>query len=93
MTNTELKQAFFGKVPVMYDGIQYRRVYEIVYRMPEDKLIISAGLLDMGGRSVVYVPFDKVKPVSDQGEQKQAFNYEQLNDIVTEVTDEKTDET
>ena len=42
MTNAELKQALFNKTPVMHNGIRYRRVYEICYRVPEDKLIVSA---------------------------------------------------
>ena len=72
MTNAELKQALFNKTPVMHNGIRYRRVYEICYRVPEDKLIVSAGLMDITGRSVVYVPIEKVSsiPPDDAKEEK-----------------------
>lgn len=63
MTGAELKQALFNKKPVMYNGIRYRRVYEIVYRVPEDKLIVSAGLLDENANSIVYALPDKVSPI------------------------------
>lgn len=60
MTNAELKQALFNKTPVMYNGIRYHRIYEIVYRVPKDKLIVSAALLDENDNSVVYALPDKV---------------------------------
>ena len=60
MTNAELKEALTSKFPVMFDGIQYQRVCEIVYRMPEDKLVIHAGLLDKNGNCIVYARPAKV---------------------------------
>lgn len=63
MTGTELKQALFNKTPVMHNGIRYKRIYEIVYRVPEDKLIVSAGLLDENANSIVYALPDKVSPI------------------------------
>ena len=70
MTNAELKQALFNKTPVMYNGILYQRVYEICYRVPEDKLIVSAGLLDMNGKSITYATADKVTQIQT-GETKE----------------------
>lgn len=61
--HAELKQALFNKTPVMHNGIQYRRVYEIAYRVPEDKLIVSAGLLDMNDKCVVYALPEKVSMI------------------------------
>mgnify|MGYP007069917844 CR=1 FL=1 len=63
MTGAELKQALFNKTPVMHNGIRYQRVCEIVYRVPEDKLIVSAGLLDANGNCIVYAQPDKVSPI------------------------------
>lgn len=72
MTNAELKQALFNKTPVMYNGIRYQRVYEIVYRVPKDKLIVSAGLLDVNDNSIVYALPDKVSliPPDDAKEEE-----------------------
>ena len=61
MSGQELKDALFAKVPVKCDGIEYLRIYEIVYRVPDNKLMISAGLLDKNGRSVTYALADKVE--------------------------------
>lgn len=70
MTNAELKQALFAKTPVMHNGIRYQRVYEVVYRVPEDKLIVSAGLLDMNDKSITYATADKVTQIQT-GETKE----------------------
>lgn len=70
MTNAELKQALFNKTPVMHNGIRYKRIYEIVYRVPKDKLIVSVGLLDVNDNSIVYAMPDKVSLV-DQEETKE----------------------
>lgn len=73
MTNAELKQALFNKTPVMHNGIRYKRVYEICYRVPEDKLIVSAGLLDVNGKSITYAAADKVDmPQPDEGKESRA---------------------
>lgn len=73
MTGAELKQALISKTPVMHNGIRYRRVYEIVYRVPEDKLIVSAGLLDMNGMSITYAAVDKVDLIrADDGKESKA---------------------
>lgn len=60
MTNSELKQALFSAAPVVYDGIQYLRVCEIVYRCPENKIVVSAGLLDKNGKCIVHARPEKV---------------------------------
>ena len=69
MNNAELKQALFNKTPVMHNGIRYKRIYEIVYRVPKDKLTISAGLLDANENSITYVTLDKVS-LADENETK-----------------------
>lgn len=66
MTNAELKQALLNKTPVTYNGIRYRRVYEICYRAPDGKIIILAGLLDKNGNCIVYAKPEKVEPVQEE---------------------------
>ena len=63
MTNDELKKELFSACPVKYDGIEYLRVCEIVYRRPANKVIVSAGLLDKNGAYIVYAPVEKVEAV------------------------------
>ena len=60
MTNAELKQALFSAAPVRYNGIEYQRVCEIVYRRPANKVMVSAGLLDRFENCIVYAPVEKV---------------------------------
>ena len=64
MTNAELKQALFRAAPVRYNGIEYQRVCEIVYRRPENEVIVSAGLMDKNGKCIVYAKPEKVEAVS-----------------------------
>lgn len=59
MTNDEIKKALFSACPVKYGGIEYLRVCEIVYRRPENQVIVSAGLLDKNGACIVYAPVEK----------------------------------
>lgn len=61
MDNQELKRALVSKEPVKCGDIEYMRVCEIVYKVPNDKLIISAGLLDKNENSIVYAPAEKVE--------------------------------
>lgn len=71
MTNAELKQALFNKTPVMHNGIRYKRVYEICYRVPKDKLIVSVGLMDANDNSIVYALSDKVSLIpTDNAKEK-----------------------
>lgn len=65
MTNAELKKALFSACPVKYDGIEYLRVCEIVYRRPANKVIVSAGLLDRFENCIVYAPAEKVEVVEN----------------------------
>ena len=64
MTNAELKQALFSAAPVRYNGIEYQRVCEIVYRRPANAVIVSAGLMDKNGNCIVYAPVEKVEVVT-----------------------------
>ena len=63
MTNVEIKKALFSAAPVRFGGIEYQRVYEIVYRRPANKVIVLAGLLDKNGACIVYAPVEKVEAV------------------------------
>ena len=65
MTNDELKKALLRAAPVRYNGIEYQRVCEIVYRRPANEVIVSAGLLDKNGKCIVYAPVEKVEAISD----------------------------
>ncbi len=67
MTNQELKQALFSAAPVMYNGIEYQRVCEIVYRRPANEVIVSAGLMDKNGKCIVYAKPEKVEAVENAG--------------------------
>ena len=76
MTNAELKDALISKFFHVCDGIRYQRVSEIVYKMPKDELIVSAGLLDMNGKCLVYARAAKVEradtPADDAGGKEEA---------------------
>ena len=65
MTNAELKQALFSAAPVRYNGIEYQRVCEIVYRRPANEVIVSAGLLDKNENCIVYAKPEKVEAVGN----------------------------
>lgn len=65
MTNSELKQALFSAVPVRYNGIEYQRVCEIVYRRPVNEVIVSAGLMDKNTNCIVYAKPEKVEAVGN----------------------------
>lgn len=65
MTNAELKQTLFSAAPVRYNGIEYQRVCEIVYRRPENEVIVSAGLMDKNGKCIVYAKPEKVEVITD----------------------------
>ena len=65
MTNDELKKALFSACPVKYDGIEYLRVCEIVYRRPANEVIVSAGLLDKNENCIVYARPEKVEAVTN----------------------------
>ena len=66
MTNAELKQALFSAAPVRYNGIEYKRVCEIVYRRPANEVIVSAGLLDKNTNCIVYAKPEKVEAVGNE---------------------------
>lgn len=54
MTNAEAKQALINRTPVMYDGIKYHRIKELVYWVDDnDTFHISATLLDKNRNSSV----------------------------------------
>ena len=53
MTNEEAKEAFFKGVAVKSQGIHYKCISAIIYRKDKDnKLIVSAELLDNSGNSI-----------------------------------------
>ena len=72
MNNAELKKAMKERVPVRAKGINYLRIRNILYTMPdEDKgneITVSIGLLDRNRNSVTYVEPDKVELLEDKGQ-------------------------
>ena len=60
MTNAELKQALLSKSLVLYNGILYKRVYEVVYRENNGAIRVLAGLLDFNENCIVYANPEKV---------------------------------
>ena len=65
MTNTELKDALLAKRLVLYNGILYKCVHEIVYRANNGAIQVTAGLLDFNGNCIVYADPRKVS-VADE---------------------------
>ncbi len=64
MTNEEVKELFFKRAPVMFNGSIYPRITAIIYRIDSyNKLIVSAELLDRNGRSVVIARAQDIKAV------------------------------
>lgn len=52
MTNEQAKQAFFDHSPVMFNGIIYTRIKQIIYWLDDyDNLHISLQLADKNGNS------------------------------------------
>ena len=68
MDGKELKDALMRKLPIRYNGIDYLRIAEITYRVPENKLIVSAGLLDKSGRALIYAPPDKIEAIANESQ-------------------------
>ena len=64
MTNKEIKNALFSGCQVEHDGIIYKCVSAIIYRMQGNKLIISAELLDKNCNSSSIVDAQRVKEVT-----------------------------
>jgi len=52
MTNAELKEALEQEYPVICKGVKYARVSAIIYRKGNGRIVVSAELLDKGGKSV-----------------------------------------
>ncbi len=56
MTNPELKEALLQGYPVICRGIKYARVSAIIYRAVNGRIVVSAELMDEGGKSVTISP-------------------------------------
>ena len=66
MTADEAKQSLFSQTPVTYNGIQYRKMTAIIYRVGENgNLIVSAELLDKSENSVTYAQIKDVRGDND----------------------------
>ena len=69
MTNEEAKQAFFDRVPVIYDGIKYNYISAIIYRRnnfkERGKVIVSAELVDKCGHCLVIARACDLQEVSE----------------------------
>lgn len=67
MSNEEAKQALLNRTPVMYNGIEYLRVLELVYWIDEsDNFHISATLLDKNRHSSVRPEIKDVISIHDK---------------------------
>ena len=67
MTNDEAKQALIKRTPVIYNGIKYRRIKELVYWVDDnDSFHISATLLDKNRHSTVRPEIKDVTPTYDK---------------------------
>ncbi len=55
MTNEELKNALMKGVEVEYEGIIYKRVSAIIYRMVEGKIVVLAEIEDKNAKSSLIV--------------------------------------
>lgn len=60
MDNAELKEALTTQVPVMHNGIEYKRISAIIYRMDGNKLIIQAELLDKNQNSITIASPERI---------------------------------
>lgn len=65
MDNKELKQALYDGYPVRFNGIKYRKVYGIEYRIVSGKLCVTAELLDYNNNCLVYAPAAKVETIKE----------------------------
>ena len=66
MDNNDLKQSLFDGCPVTYNGIKYKKITGILYRIVSGKLCISAELLDRNGNCLVYAPALRVERSEDE---------------------------
>lgn len=64
MTNEEIKNALFSGCQVEHNGIIYKCVSTIIYRLRDGKLVLSAELLDKNCNSVSIVDASRVKEVN-----------------------------
>lgn len=65
MTNAELKDALLTKRLVLYNGILYKCVDQIVYRSNNGAIHVTAGLLDFNGSCIVYADPRKVSAADE----------------------------
>ncbi len=63
MTNEEIKNALFSGCQVEHNGIIYKCVSAIIYRLREGKLLLQAELLDKNCNSVIIADASRVKEV------------------------------
>lgn len=60
MKNAELKEILMSQEPVIYNGIEYKRVSAIIYRNEGGKLYVQAELLDKNANSVSIASPDRI---------------------------------
>lgn len=65
MNNAELKASLLSKCLVLYNGIVYKCVHEIVYRENGGAIQVSVGLLDFNGNCIVYADPKKVSVANE----------------------------
>ena len=65
MTSEEAKQCLFSRAEVVCQGIKYKRITGIMYRLSESgkRIVVSAELLDKNKNAVVIAPLDMIERV------------------------------
>ena len=67
MTNEEAKTALLERTPVCFQNIEYLYISAIIYRVGKNnRLIISAELMDKTKRSITIAPIKDVITLYDQ---------------------------
>lgn len=67
MTVKELERALLSKVPVIYNGIRYKRVTAVIEQLGNEGRYFSAELLDRTERSVTIARADKITLAPEGG--------------------------
>lgn len=60
MTKTEARNAFTQKIPVMHNGIEYAYISALIYRMKDQRMVITAEMMDKSGGSVTIADIKRI---------------------------------
>lgn len=61
MTANELIEAIYEECPVIYNGIEYKKVTALTYKKIGDRIRLVAELLDKCENSVTIAPAEKIE--------------------------------